>query len=71
MVVCRSDSGIVTKQLSGCYLDVGWSEGVMYGEDSGEYIEKAELWCIGGSELSKTGGATEDKTPFKYMGQTW
>jgi len=46
--VCRSESGIVTKQLSGCYWDVGWSEGVMQTEDSGEYIEKAELSCIGG-----------------------
>jgi len=65
--VCRSESGIVTKQLCGCYLDVGWSEGVMHGEDSGKYIEKAELSSIGGSELSKTGGASEDQTPFKYM----
>jgi len=71
MVVCRSESGIVTKRLSGCYWDVGWSEGVMHAEDSGEYIEKAELSCVGGSELSKMGGATEGKTPFKYMGRTW
>jgi len=40
MVVCSCESGIVTKRLSGCYWDVGWSEGVMHAEDSGEYIEK-------------------------------
>jgi len=67
MVVCRSESGIVTKRLSGCHWDVSWSEGVMDGEESGEYIEKAELSCVGGSELSKMGGVTEGKTPFKYM----
>jgi len=27
MVVCRSESGIVAKQLSGWNWDVGWSEG--------------------------------------------
>ena len=43
----------------------------MDGEESGEYIEKAEQSCVGGSELTKTGGATEGKTPFKYMGGTW
>ena len=70
--MCRSESGIVTKRLSGCYWDVGCSEGVMHAEDSGEYIEKkAELSCVGGSELSKMCGATEGKTPFKYMGRTW
>ena len=40
----------------------------MHAEDSGEYIEKAKLSCVGGSELSKTGGVTEGKTPFKYTG---
>jgi len=48
MVVCRSVSGIVAKRLSGCNWDVGWSEGVMHAEDIGEYIEKAELSCVGG-----------------------
>jgi len=47
MVVCRSESGIVTKRLSGCHWDVGWSEGVIDAEESGEYIEKAELSCVG------------------------
>jgi len=37
-------------------------------EESGKYIKKAELSCVGGSKLSKKGGATEGKTPFKYMG---
>jgi len=41
MVECRSESGIVTKRLSGCYLDVGLSEGVMDAEESGKYVEKA------------------------------
>jgi len=36
MVVCRTESGIVTKWLSGCYWDVGWSEGVMHAEDSAD-----------------------------------
>jgi len=53
MVVCRSESGIVTKRLSGCNWDVGWSEGVMDAEESGKYIEKAVLSCVGRSE-SKT-----------------
>jgi len=48
MVVCRSESGIVAKRPSGCNEDVGWSEGVMDAESSGEYIEKAELSCVGG-----------------------
>ena len=39
--MCRSESGIVTKRQSGCYWDVGLSEGVMAVEESGEYIEKA------------------------------
>jgi len=68
VVYRRSECGIVTKRLSGCHWDVGWSEGVMDAEDSGEYIEKAELSCVGGSELSTMGGVTEGKTPFKYMG---
>jgi len=68
VVYRRSECGIVTKWLSGCNWDVGWSEGVMDGEKSGEYIKKAELSCVGGSVLSKMGGATEGKTPFKYMG---
>jgi len=58
----------VAKQLSGCNWDVDWSEGVMDAEESGKYIEKAELSCEGGSKLSKTGGATEGKTPFNYTG---
>jgi len=41
MVVCRNESGIVAKKwLSGYNWDVGWSEGVMDAEESGEYIEK-------------------------------
>jgi len=48
MVVYRSESGIVAKQLSGCNWDVGWSEGVKDAESSGEYIEKAKLSCVGG-----------------------
>jgi len=47
MVVCSSESGIVAKWLSGCNWDVGWSEGVRNAEESGEYIEKAELSCVG------------------------
>jgi len=35
------------KRLSGYNWDVGWSEGVMDAEESGKYIEKAELSCIG------------------------
>ena len=46
MVVCRSESGIVAKRLSGCNWDVGWSEGVTDAEESGKYIEKAELSCV-------------------------
>jgi len=34
-------------------------------------LKKPELSCVGGSVLSKTGGAIEGKTPFKYMGRTW
>jgi len=58
----------VAKRLSGCNWDVGWSEGVMDAEESGKYIEKAELSCVGVSKLSKMGGATEGKTLFKYTG---
>jgi len=43
VVYRRSECGIVTKWLSGCHWDVGWSEEVMDAEESGEYIEKAEL----------------------------
>jgi len=68
MVVCRSESGIVGKRLSGCNWDVGWSEGVMDAEESGKYIEKAKLSCVGGSKLSETNGATEGKTPFIHTG---
>jgi len=68
MVVCRSESGILAKRLSGSSWDVGWSEGVMAAEESGEYIEKVELSCVGGSKFSKMGGGTEGKTPFKYTG---
>jgi len=43
----------VDADWSGYNWDVGWSEGVIDPEESGKYIEKAELSCVGGSE-SKT-----------------
>ena len=40
----------MTQRLSGCHWDVGWSEGIMDAkekekeeEESGEFMEKAEL----------------------------
>ena len=40
----------------------------MVAEDSGEFMEKAELACMGKSEESKMESETEGKTPFKYTG---
>ena len=40
------------KRLSGCRWDVGWSELVMdAAEQSGKFMEKAELSCVGKSEV--------------------
>ena len=39
--VCRSECSIVAKRLSWCRWDIGWSEGVMDAEESGEFMEKA------------------------------
>ena len=46
---------IVAKRLSGCRWDVGWSEGAMDAEESGKFMEKGELSCVGKSEESKIG----------------
>jgi len=43
----------------------------MDAEDSGEFMEKAELACRGKSEESKMGSETKGKTPFKYTGRPW
>ena len=53
----------MTKRLSGCRWDVVWSKGVMDAvEESGEFMEKAELSCIGRSEESKMGSETGGKS---------
>jgi len=53
--------------LFGCWLE--WRSYAWWGQ--WQIYWKAELSSVGGSELSKTGGASEDQTPFKYMGWTW
>jgi len=61
--LCRSRCSIVTKRLSGCRWDVVLSKGVMDAvEESGEFMEKAELSCIGRSEESKMGSETGGKS---------
>jgi len=54
------------KRLSGCHWDAGWSEGVMDAGKSGEYIEEAELSCVGRSE-SKMG----ERPKVKYHLSIW
>ena len=40
--LCRSRCSVVTKRLSGCRWDVGWSEGLMDAvEESGEFMRKS------------------------------
>jgi len=58
----------VTKRLRQCRWDVSWSEGVKDAEESGKFMEKDELSCVGKSEESKMGSKIEGKTLFKYTG---
>ena len=61
----------MAKWLSGCGWHVSWSERVKDAEESGQFMEKGELSCVGKSEDSKMGSKIEGKTQFKYTGRTW
>ena len=43
----------------------------MDAEESGKFMGKGELSCVGKSEESKMGSEIEGKTPFKYTGRMW